>query len=342
VRRGDLIFTCWGTINQVGLIDESAGYDKYVISNKQMKLTPDLSTADSEFLYYLFSSPRMQREIVEGSIGSSIPGFNLTRLRSLEINLPPLLEQKRIARAIADAEGVEAGLGDAISKKQAIKQGMMQELLTGNIRLPGFTDRWESGCTLGSICERRTGYWGTDEPTTVANIPVQVIRAGDISSDGKLIGSATRYFTSEERKKAACAADDVVITASGNGLGKTFYVQSTKILAASNFVRILRPKKGVSGAFVAYVMQSRVAKAALETHTATSAYPNLLPTFFSDPWVSLPPFKEQRAIAEVIRAADDELDALHAHLRKMRAIKQGMMQELLTGYTRLRVTEAAI
>jgi type I restriction enzyme, S subunit len=95
VHCGDLIFTCWGTINQVGLIDESSVYDEYVISNKQMKLTPDPSIADSEFLYYFFSAPPMQREILKGSIGSSIPGFNLTRLRSLEITLPPLAQQKR-------------------------------------------------------------------------------------------------------------------------------------------------------------------------------------------------------------------------------------------------------
>jgi type I restriction enzyme, S subunit len=63
VREGDLVFTCWGTVNQIGLIDKHARYQEYVISNKQMKLTPDPEQADSLFLYYLFSSPELQDRI---------------------------------------------------------------------------------------------------------------------------------------------------------------------------------------------------------------------------------------------------------------------------------------
>jgi type I restriction enzyme, S subunit len=63
VRKGDLVFTCWGTINQVGLIDNRAKYSEYIISNKQMKFTPDSTKADSLFLYYLFSGPQMQEVI---------------------------------------------------------------------------------------------------------------------------------------------------------------------------------------------------------------------------------------------------------------------------------------
>src|SRR5258708_2911526 len=63
VRPGDLVFTCWGTVNQVGLIDNRARYTAYVISNKQMKLTPDPNRADSLVLYYLFSGPDLQHPI---------------------------------------------------------------------------------------------------------------------------------------------------------------------------------------------------------------------------------------------------------------------------------------
>lgn len=95
-RRGDLVFTCWGTINQVGLIDERARYDWYIISNKQMKLTVDRTKVDSMFLYYLFSGPEKQAEILDNGIGSSVPGFNLGQLKRHRILLPSLQEQKRI------------------------------------------------------------------------------------------------------------------------------------------------------------------------------------------------------------------------------------------------------
>ena len=96
-RRGDLVFTCWGTINQVGLIDETAKFDEYIVSNKQMKLTVDPEKADARFLYYVFSSPQKQREILENGIGSSVPGFNLGQLKGHELLLPPLPEQRAIA-----------------------------------------------------------------------------------------------------------------------------------------------------------------------------------------------------------------------------------------------------
>lgn len=97
VRPGDLIFTSWGTINQVGLIDNRSRYQEYVISNKQMKLTPDIGQVNSLFLYYLFSSPRIQSKILSNGIGSSVPGFNLGQLRAMEIDIPCLPEQHLIA-----------------------------------------------------------------------------------------------------------------------------------------------------------------------------------------------------------------------------------------------------
>jgi len=100
VRHGDLVFTCWGTIDQVGLIDSRAKYERYIVSNKQMLLTPDDSKADSLYLYYYFASPDVRSQILNEGIGSSVPGFNLGQLRSFEIPLPPLPEQKRIAEVL--------------------------------------------------------------------------------------------------------------------------------------------------------------------------------------------------------------------------------------------------
>ena len=97
VRPGDLIFTCWGTINQVGLITEELIYSEYIISNKQMKLTVDPEKADPLFIYYLFSSPLKQAEILNNGIGAAVPGFNLGQLKGHIVFLPPVDEQKEIA-----------------------------------------------------------------------------------------------------------------------------------------------------------------------------------------------------------------------------------------------------
>ncbi len=104
VGRGDLIFTCWGTIDQVGLIDEKCKFEKYVISNKQMKMTPDPSIADSRFLYYQFASPKMRSWIIDNGIGSSVPGFNLGMLKNIDLNIPPVPTQKAIAHILGTLE----------------------------------------------------------------------------------------------------------------------------------------------------------------------------------------------------------------------------------------------
>ncbi|MDA9009414.1 restriction endonuclease subunit S [Alphaproteobacteria bacterium] len=95
--RGDLVFTCWGTVNQVGLIDNRSKYEEYIVSNKQMKFTPDTEKANSLYLYYYFSSQLGQKAISENTIGSSVPGFNLTALRNIKVPVPTLPEQIAIA-----------------------------------------------------------------------------------------------------------------------------------------------------------------------------------------------------------------------------------------------------
>lgn len=99
-RAGDLVFTCWGTVGQVGLIDSRASYDEYIVSNKQMKLTPDTKLTSPLFLYYVFSNPQFVKYLQSIAIGSSVPGFNLGQLRKVAFMLPPLVEQQAIAAVL--------------------------------------------------------------------------------------------------------------------------------------------------------------------------------------------------------------------------------------------------
>lgn len=104
VVLGDLIFTCWGTINQIGLIDRTATHPQYVISNKQMKLTADPKKADPLFLYYLFSGSEKQQEILNNGIGAAVPGFNLGQLKKMVVSLPVVEEQKAISAVLGSLD----------------------------------------------------------------------------------------------------------------------------------------------------------------------------------------------------------------------------------------------
>lgn len=124
VSSGDLIFTCWGTINQVGLIDSGACHAKYVISNKQMKLTVDPEKAHPLFLYYLFSGPEKQQEILNNGIGAAVPGFNLGQLRKMVITLPGLKEQKAIASVLSTLDDKI----DLLNRQNKTSESMIETL----------------------------------------------------------------------------------------------------------------------------------------------------------------------------------------------------------------------
>jgi type I restriction enzyme S subunit len=260
--------------------------------------------------------------------------LNKQLVGTVHLRVPPLPEQRAIASALSDVDGLIAGLESLLAKKRALKQGAMQQLLTGQKRLPGFTGDWQV-TSIESIVQRVTGFWGASNQTKETPRNANIIRAGDITPDGRLVATATRYLSDAEYDRSSCVKGDVIITVSGNGLGKVWLCDGSPDVCASNFVRILKPRQVLVGAFLYYKLGTSNAQKLMVEYTATSAYPNLRPSFFSVHWLKLPPVEEQIAIAAVLGDMDAELTALEAKLDKTRLLKQGMMQELLTGRVRL-------
>ncbi|MEV4382731.1 restriction endonuclease subunit S [Streptosporangium sp. NPDC049644] len=97
---GDLVFTCWGTIGQIGFIDNKSKYERYIVSNKQMKMTPNAAIVHPSFLYYALSTPSSISTIQNMAIGSSVPGFNLTQLKQIRVLIPSLREQAGILEVL--------------------------------------------------------------------------------------------------------------------------------------------------------------------------------------------------------------------------------------------------
>ena len=266
---------------------------------------------------------------------TGVPQLTAPQISKYLLPVPPLPEQRAIATALSDVDGLLGGLDRLIAKKRDLKQAAMQQLLTGQTRLPGFHGEWDIS-SLERIVTRATGVWGANQLDENHRRAVEVIRAGDISQDGKLTATAARFVSDAEFIKAKCELDDLVITTSGNGLGKVWWCDGRANVIASNFVRVLRPDKAkANGKFMSFVLRSTEGMKQLQEHTATSAYPNLRPTYFSSTWIPFPPLPEQTAIATVLSDMDLELAALEQRREKTRALKQGMMQELLTGRTRL-------
>jgi type I restriction enzyme, S subunit len=124
VKAGDLVFTCWGTLGQVGLIPTNGPYDEYIISNKQLKLRPNTAIADPLFLFYYFACPEMVKHIQSIAIGAAVPGINLGLLKNLDVVLPPITVQRKIVRLLSTYDD----LIENNTRRIALLEGMAQAL----------------------------------------------------------------------------------------------------------------------------------------------------------------------------------------------------------------------
>lgn len=321
------------------VLSRDAGVGKSAIMKSEMAVSQHFmawqcgSKLNNHFLYYWLQARKSEFERIAN--GSTIKTIGLPYFRSFYIPLPEFYEQCEIATALTDVDSLLTTQDKLVAKKRDIKQAVMQQLLSGKERLQGFSGKWKH-VSLDNITTRLTGVWGINAPSENHPKHAEIIRAGDITQDGLLTGTAQRFLSELEYAKAHCLLDDVVITTSGNGLGKVWWCDARPDIAASNFVRILRPiHTRANGRFLFYALKSGVGLQQLNEHTATSAYPNLRPSFFSSEWVLLPPILEQKAIADILSDIDSDITTLEKQRDKTCALKQGMMQELLTGRIRL-------
>ena len=132
---GDLVFTQRGTLGQVGLIPEKAKFSRYVISQSQMKLRVEESAADREYLYQFFLSGIFLRALDQQTIATGLPHINLGILKSFLIPLPPMPEQIEIGKALYSVDQKTAALRTKLETHIALKKALMQDLLTGKVRV---------------------------------------------------------------------------------------------------------------------------------------------------------------------------------------------------------------
>lgn len=142
--EGDLVFTCWGTVGQIGYIDNRARFTAYVVSNKQMKMTPDPARVSGLFLYYYLSQPMMLDLVKSQAIGSSVPGFNLGQLKALTVELPRLKQQHAIVNMLGALDNKVAANAKAAECADALIRAMYTELAaeaTGEITVRQLADQ---------------------------------------------------------------------------------------------------------------------------------------------------------------------------------------------------------
>lgn len=313
LKRSDLLITITGnSVGNVALVEEELGeaYISQHVGLAQLKVP----LQGSYIRRFLAPGSADNEQIYASQSGQSKPGLSLKNLQGFLVALPPLPEQRAIATALSDVDALLAKLGALVAKKRDLKVAAMQQLLTGQTRLPEFSGEWEV-TRLGELLsyEQPTKYLVSSSEYSDAN-DVPVLTAGKTFILG---------YTNESEEifsnLPAIIFDDFTTA--------TKYV-TFPFKAKSSAMKILKPRNlAVNLRLVYEIMQIIDFKLGDHKRYWISEYSKLE--------VKIPDAAEQTAIATVLSDMDAELTALETRRDKIRALKQGMMQELLTGRIRL-------
>ena len=277
----------------------------------------ELDKVSSRFINYFLLSSLGQRQIDSFQAGGNREGLNFGQIRSIKLALPPTkAEQEAIAEALSDADALIESLAQLLAKKRNIKRGAMQELLTGNKRLPGFSGEWEMK-RLGEIAHIKTGARNNQDKIEEGEYPFFV-----------------RSATVERINSYSYDCEAILVPGEG-GIGSIFHYIQGRFDVHQRVYAITQFSSETSGKFVYFYIAEKFGVHAMQNSVKATVDSLRLPTFRNFEIVMPPTANEQTAIAAILSDMDAEIVALDAKLAKARSLKQGMMQELLTGRIRL-------
>ena len=311
--RGDLLIVMTDLTPDCNLLGKPAvvEMDEVILHNQRIgKVVFKNGNVDVSFLYYTLLSKPYLSQIKEQAVGSTVRHTSTRSICAVQLPWPPLPEQRAIATALSDVDALLSGLDSLIAKKQNLKQAAMQQLLTGQTRLPGFSGEWEVK-RLGDVLKVRHGRSQHEIESVDGRYPI-------LASGGE-IGRTDSYLYDKP---------SVLIGRKGT-IDKPKYQE--------------RPFWTVDTLFYTEVSSSALTKFIYfqflmidwRSYNEASGVPSLNASTIEAVEIGVPTLTEQTAIATVLSDMDTELAALQARREKTRALKQGMMQELLTGRIRL-------
>ena len=305
-----------------------------VCSTEIWPLVSDPLKVDNRFIYWLIQADTLY-EAAQVSYGTHMPRADWKVVSEVPLPLPPLAEQRAIAAVLSDVDGLIGSLEALIEKKRAIKRAAMQQLLTGRTRLPGFEGEWGAG-RLGDVAQlHRDHVMPSDEDH--AGYEVFSLPAYDAGRSPSMEPSAAI-----QSGKFRVPRNAVLLSRLNPRIPRVWAPPSVgpNAIASTEFL-VLTPRESAVRAFLFWLCSSpqfcdRMVAAVTGT---TGSHQRVNRIDAMNLRIRVPPLPEQRAIANVLTDMDAEIAALERREAKTRAIKQGMMQQLLTGSIRLPIPD---
>lgn len=340
-KKGDILLSAAGTIGRTVVFD---GEDAYFQDSNIVWVDNDESIVRNDYLHWYYKVINWQTE--DGGIVSRLYNNNL---RNSCIAIPPLPEQKAIAEALSDVDALLAAMTTLIEKKRAIKQGAMQELLGMRHdefgmrnepirRLAGFNGKWVEK-RLGDLGKFFKGSGISRAQANTGDIPA--VRYGELYTVHQDYIKTFQSFISEEVARASIRLrrGDIIFACSGETkeeIGKSAAFIGDEVAYAGGDLIIFSPTDGYDSLFLSFELNTPFCALQKAAAGQGDAVVHIRQNALAKLIIRTPPtLAEQQAIAAVLSDMDAEITALEAKRAKYARIKQGMMQELLTGKTRL-------
>lgn len=318
INSGDFLISMMGTVGKTMIVPKT--FEPGIMDSHLLRLRLNEKVIHPELMQHHFSSKLLLDQVMSLSVGGIMAGLSSKIIRQIILPLPPTkAEQTAIATALSDMDNLIAGLEQLIAKKKAIKQGAMQELLRPK---EGWMVKKLRDVGDVKMCRRIFNH----ETKPEGAIPFYKIGTFGKEPDAYI---TEELYNSYRQKFAFPNKGDILISAAGT-IGRTIiYDGKPAYFQDSNIVWIDNNESLISNEFLFYIL--KIIKYNTEGGTIQRLYNAILlnAEFFC------PPKSEQNRITEVLSDMDDEIMLLEANLEKYKLIKQGMMQELLTGKTRL-------
>ncbi|MGG0886823.1 restriction endonuclease subunit S [Brevibacillus parabrevis] len=296
---------------------------------------------DERFREFCFQTTAVKSQFKFYAVGTKVTGVSKSTIGKIMICFPKSkTEQRAIAAALSDADEYIAMLEKLIAKKRAVKQGAMQELLTGKRRLPGFEGEWmeKKVIELAKIFGR-IGFRGYTKQDIVKEKQGAISLSPSNIENGKVNFYNSTYISWEKYKESPeiiLQVGDVVLVKTGSTFGKTAYIDFLPWEATINPQMVVFKEITTDSRFFGYLLAFDEFQKQINDTIVGGAIPTLSQAQVYKFILKIPPtVAEQAAIATVLSDMDAEIDVLTAKLEKARRIKQGMMSELLSGRIRL-------
>ena len=336
VNHGDIVFNRTSeTDTELGMAAAYLGHEKVVFGGFVIRGQAISDDLDPTYAGYALRGEMVRDQIIPLGQGAVRANIGQESLRKVRVLVPPEHEQKLIAEALQDIDSLPTNIQESLYKKRQIKQAAMQELLTGKRRLPGFEGEWEVK-TLKDIVKMPV----TDGPHMTPRFLETGVPFLSVNNlvDNRVNFSDLRFISEEDHRtfsrKCKPQKGDILLGKAAS-VGKVAIVDNDTEFNIWSPIALIRVTENNSPQYVYYALQGQDLVDQISLLTNASSQGNIGMGDIEKLAFRLPGKEEQTAIASTLADLDAELSALEASKDKAQQLKQGMMQQLLTGEIRL-------